>query len=308
MKILILGANGFIGKYYKKFTKLDKLFLTSSKKKNNYIHYNLIDHDIEKVLSKYKITHVVFFAAISKPEDCQKDIKLSQLINVIKTKKVINQLIKKNIYFIFLSSDYIFNGKKGNYLEGSKPDPMVLYGKQKLNIENFLKKNKNKNFSIMRCPKTYGDEINDKSIFTSFLRECLKNKKKFVIANDQIFTALYVKDLIKVIDIFLNKKITGKFNVCGDESFSRFSYFNKIIRYFKFDNIEMTGKQLKYLSDVKNIPLNVSMNNIKLKKKINYKFTKFSHYLNIIFKKYPKNMQKNSKNTKKTNFLKLKKN
>ena len=70
----------------------------------------------------------------------------------------------------------------------------------------------------------------------------------------------------------------------------------------------MTGKQLKYLSDVKNIPLNVSMNNIKLKKKINYKFTKFSHYLNIIFKKYPKNMQKNSKNTKKTNFLKLKKN
>ena len=33
MKILILGANSFIGKYYKKFSKLNNILLASSKKK-----------------------------------------------------------------------------------------------------------------------------------------------------------------------------------------------------------------------------------------------------------------------------------
>ena len=56
-----------------------------------------------------------------------------------------------------------------------------------------------------------------KVFFTNFLKDYLKNKREFVIANDQRFSALYVKDLIKIIDIFIKKKIIGKYNVCGDE-------------------------------------------------------------------------------------------
>ena len=51
-------------------------------------------------------------------------------------------LIKKKIYFIFFSSEYIFNGNNGKYSEKSKPNPNLLYGKQKKNIEKYLSKKK----------------------------------------------------------------------------------------------------------------------------------------------------------------------
>ena len=216
---------------------------------------------------------------------------MSNLINVVKTKKVLNTLLKKKIYFVYISSDYIFNGKKGNYFENSKPDARVLYGKHKLEIENFLKDHKEENYSILRCPKTYGDDINDKSIFMSFLVDCFK-KKNFTLAYDQIFSALYVKDLIKIIDVFLKKEIKGKFNVSGDESFSRLSYCKKILLKFNIKGIKLNGAKLTKLSKIKNIPLNVSLNNSKIKRKINFKFTKFDNFLSIIKKKYAKKTSK----------------
>ena len=292
MRILILGANSFIGKYFVKHTRFNNLFLTSSKKRKAFIHFNLLKHNIEDVLSKYKITHVVFFTAISRPQDCQKNKLLSEKINVVFTKKAINSIIKKKTYFVFISSDYIFNGKKGNYSENSRPDARVLYGKQKLKIENFLKKKKSKNFSILRCPKTCGDNIGDKSIFTNFLSECLKKKKFFTLAKDQIFTALYVKDLIKIIDLFLKGNIYGKYNICGNQSYSRLEYCKRILKKMRIKNVHLKPEYLKNLSGIKNIPLNVSLDNSKIIKKINFNFTSFNQYINILIKKYAKEIKK----------------
>tara|TARA_B100001057_G_C22871767_1_gene959319 strand:+ start:18274 stop:19170 length:897 start_codon:yes stop_codon:yes gene_type:complete len=292
MRILVIGATGFIGKYYKKYTKNKKVFFTSTKKRKDYIKFDLQKDKIEKILTKRKITKVVFLSAISNPFECESFKKKSNLINVIYTKELINLLIKKNIYFVFFSTEYIFDGKKGNYSEKSKINSKILYGKQKGIIEKFLKKKNKKKFSIMRIGKTFGDEINDKSIFTDFLKYCLKNKKRFIVAIDQKFNALYVKDLVKIIDIFIKKNIIGIYNVCGDEQLTRQHYIKKIVNKFKFSNIKIIGKEFRYLTNLKNIPLNVTMNNCKLKKKIKFKFTKFETYLNIIFKKYGKKIKK----------------
>ena len=60
MKILIIGCNGFIGKYYKNFSKLKNLLTASSKKNSNNIYFNIMSHDLQKIIDAYDITHVVF--------------------------------------------------------------------------------------------------------------------------------------------------------------------------------------------------------------------------------------------------------
>ena len=65
----------------------------------------------------------------------------------------------------------------------------------------------------------------------------------------------------------------------------------KIVKKFKLKKVNLYGKKFSNLSSLKSIPLNVTMNNNKIKKKINFKFTGFNSYLNLIKKKYEKNIK-----------------
>ena len=194
MKTLIIGGSGKIGKLFN-FKNSKKTF--HKNKVKNGIKFNLIKDNIVYQLEKYNINKVVILSAISDPDICLKNKKYSNIINVEKTIQLIDILINRNIYFIFFSSEYIFDGKIGNYSEKSKAKPNNLYGKQKLIVENYIRKN-TKNFSIMRIGKTYGDNIKDNTLISKFLIELVNGKRIFQAAYDQIFNPLYVEDLEKL--------------------------------------------------------------------------------------------------------------
>lgn len=275
MNTLVIGGTGFVGKYFFKFTKLKNIIFTSTRKKAGFVKFDMLKDKIHPIINKYKINCVVFLSAISNPDYCEKNIKNSNLINVLKTREILRVLLKKKIYFIFFSSEYVFDGQDGNYTEKSFAKTKLLYGRQKLKIEKFLQNKKKNFFSILRISKTFGDDLNDGSVFTRFI---LKTKKKyfFNVANDQYFSALYVKDLMKIIEIFLKNNICGLYNICGDEQLSRYNYFIKIKKIFNLNKVILKKDKLHNLTTNKNIPLNVTMSNQKIRKKIKFKFTKFT--------------------------------
>ena len=177
-KILVLGGTGFIGSYYSKCSKFKKnIFKTSSKQKKGFIKFNLLKDitNFKNIIDKYNINKVILLSAITKPKECFENKKRSSMINVKFTKKIIDILIQKKIYFIFFSSEYIFKGTIGGYSEKTKPNPDLLYGKQKYEVEKYLYKKKSKKFSIFRISKTIGYKKNDKSLFSQFYTE---QKKK----------------------------------------------------------------------------------------------------------------------------------
>ena len=114
MKTLIIGGSGKIGSYL--VNKKKNIIHTYFKNKiYKGIKFNIIKDDISRILNKHKISSVIFLSAISDPDICYKRKKYSRLLNVQKTKKILEKLIKKKIYFIFFSSEFIFAGNKGNY-------------------------------------------------------------------------------------------------------------------------------------------------------------------------------------------------
>ena len=276
MKILVIGATGFIGKYYCNFSKFkNRILKTSSKKRKKYIFLNFLknSHEIDNIISKNSVEKIVFLSAISDPSKCYLNKKNSNEINITKTKKILKYLIKKKKYFIFFSSEYVFDGSIGNYTEKSKAKPILLYGKQKLQIENFLNKTNYRNYAIFRISKTFGCKKNDGSIFSNFLKD-VKKYKKINVSYDQIFCPLYIMDLVKIIDIFIKKNIRGTFNVCGDRKISRYNLIKLFCNYFKITN-ELIKKKLEYFVKNEIYPLNTSMKNNKIKKKIKFNFSSF---------------------------------
>lgn len=288
MNTLIIGSSGKIGDFFLKSKKKNFFFTYFKKKIKGGIKFDIINDDIKKIVKKYNIKKVVFLSAITDPDICEKNKKYSNMVNVKKTREVIRVLIKENIYILFVSSEFVFDGVKGNYKENDKTRPINLYGKQKVNVEEFLTKNY-KNFSILRIAKTYSDDLSGNTLITNYVKDILHNKKEFKISKKQIFSPLYVKDLIKIIYYFLLKKKTGIFHVAGPDSYSRFQVLNKILKKInKYKNFNPQIKiiNLNQLRLVAKRPLNVSLNIKKLKRNINFDLKNIDYVLKVILNKY----------------------
>ena len=288
MKTLIIGASGKIGRLITNFKNKNNILTYNKNKISGGIHFDITKNNLNFFFEKFPINKVVLLSAISDPDECYKNKRYSHLVNVIKTRKLINKIIKKKIYFVFFSSEYIFCGKKGNYTEKSIVKPNNLYGLQKNSIENYIKKN-TKNYAILRIAKIYGDKLNDQTLISNFISDLIKGKRKFEIANDQKFNPLYVKDLKIVLDKFLKNEIKGVYNVGGYQQLSRYECIKKIIKKLNVKNkkkISLNRTNLSNFNIVDKRPLNVTMNINKLRKKTKIKMNKLENIAKKIIFKY----------------------
>ena len=208
MKTIIIGSSGVIGY---------NLYLYLKKKQKNVIgtynytqkiglkKFNIIKDKINNIIKINKNDKVIILTAVSNPSKVYADSKTSNKINILSTIKLINDLIKIGCKIIFMSSIEVFDGKTGNYNENSKPNPLNLYGKQKLYVENYIKKN-SINFCILRTSFIVGSDPNQRCPVKLTYETLLKSDAR--MAKDNFFAITSVNDLCKVIyKVLFNKNL-----------------------------------------------------------------------------------------------------
>lgn len=152
--------------------------------------------------------------------------------NLIKTEVSLNFSITENFFpikntlqkingkitptFIFLSTDYVFDGSIGNYSIDDIPIPKSFYGKSKLRSEKYIQKSWN-DYYIIRAGSILGKE----SVFLKWLIKSLKSKKE-IILYDNLFTPTPIINLNNLIIDIVNSKISDRLiHVTGYEKLSR---------------------------------------------------------------------------------------
>lgn len=292
MNTLIIGSSGKIGKFFLKKKYKNYYFTYFKNPIPKGIKFNLLNDDLSKIIIKKKIRNLVFLAAISDPDECYKNKEYSKIINLQKAKEIVLLSKKYDLKLIFFSTEFIYDGKKGNYSEKSIAKPINLYGKYKLSVEKFIKENLKK-YCILRIAKTYSDFSNDTTIVNEFLNK-LKTRKTFQAAFDQKFNPLYVLDLVNITNYLIKKNIFGIFNVGGPETFSRYSLYKKLnliasksLKSYKKPVIEQVS--LKNFKFVQKRPADVSFNVSKISKIINFKLTS----VDLVAQKIIKSLNKN---------------
>ncbi len=298
MKTAIIGASSYIGKNLIDFYRLrypDCVGTYFKNKKNlKNIFFDLKNSNINN-LKLYERGHksVIISAAIPDIDFCEKNPNLSYKINVEGTLKAINELVKTPIKIIFLSSDYVFDGKKGSYSENDMTNPSTNYGKQKKKVEDEII-NLSDKVIILRLSKVYGLKKGDGTLLDEAAN--LLSKKKYISAAlDQFFCPIFIDDLVKIIDVVQNNEIFGKLNVCSDEIWSRYNLILKLAEEMKINKDYIKKINLYDFSDFNNRPLNTSMINKKLHKFINFKFFSMAEAVKKIAFNY-ENISQQSKN------------
>lgn len=243
-KILITGSNGLLGQ--KLLNVLDSdvdnlvgIDLTNESFIKNIPHqYHRLDLTNRKLTSDCICTIepqvIIHTAAMTAVDKCEIEKEACWKVNVNATDHIISAAQKIKAKVIFISSDYIFNGKKGPYREDDLPDPVGYYGKSKLAAENMLR-GSSLDWAIVRTIVLYGVGIKVRASFVTWLLKELRAQKSVNIVNDQWSNTTMVDDLAAGIMRIIDLERSGIYNIAGKGYLNRYEFALKIAEFFELN-------------------------------------------------------------------------
>ena len=226
-KILVTGSDGRFGKIIKKFK--DRRFIFRNKKELNI----LSDKSIKNNIKRFKPKTILHLAGLSRPMKIHdQDIIRSINLNIIGTCNIVKEASKTGIKIIYLSTSYVYPGKKGNYKEEDSLKPWNNYSWSKLGGECAVQMYKN----------------------SLILRLCMTEKPfvhKKAYANVKS-NFIFQEDAAKIMFKLLNKK--GLINVGGPSQtvYNFAKKYNKKIKkiYSKGEFPKRIDMNLNYLKKI----------------------------------------------------------
>ncbi len=266
-KILLTGANGLLGQ---KTTEIfareseHELLITDIQekaeepRKYKYIPLDITNKEnVKEHVKKFKPDIIINTAAFTNVDGCETERELSWRVNVDAVKNLIIASRLSSAKVIHISTDYIFDGKNGNYEENSTPNPKSFYGREKLASENALIAS-GIEYSIIRTMIIYGNGTNVKLNFALWLVDQLSNDKPVTIVDDQFGQPTMVDDLALALLRIVERNKTGIYNVCGNEYISRYDFAVKLADIFEFDRKLIIPIKTKELQQAAERPMNSS--------------------------------------------------
>lgn len=230
-KVVIIGASGFIGSYFfEEFNKISTYSVEGtffSNEKENLIHLDYTQSEIfiDKLI-KINPDIIIWSAGIKNISRLETNESLSETHNILPIKSLVDyqNKTKKKFHFVFISSDYVFDGKDGDYSVYNIPNPNTTYGRSKLASEDYIKK-RSPLYTILRI----GAVIGKGSVFWDWLINELRSKKKVDLFDD-IFSPTPLNTLFQATDKCINSKLKGVFHISGGKSISRYEFGSLINR------------------------------------------------------------------------------
>ena len=160
-RVLITGASGLLGRaIVKEFTQSENgwevLGLAYSRAKGALRKVDLKSKDeVDSVVGEFKPSIVIHSAAERRPDVVEKKEEETKMLNVNATRTIAEASAKANAFFLYISTDYVFDGTNPPYKPTDKPNPLNKYGQSKLDGENvtleFLPRS-----GVLRVPILYG--------------------------------------------------------------------------------------------------------------------------------------------------------
>ncbi|MDC0189569.1 sugar nucleotide-binding protein, partial [Flavobacteriales bacterium] len=129
-KVLITGSNGFLGQELRKVLSQHNCFVIATgigADRSKYQSDVYVEMDVtsseqcKSVLYNYMPSVIINAAAMTNVDNCERNQKKCYEVNLNSVNNLLPYLKEHQPHFIQISTDFIFNGSKGWYLEEDEP-------------------------------------------------------------------------------------------------------------------------------------------------------------------------------------------
>lgn len=264
-KILIIGASGLIGGYLSRLFWGDNFEAVPADFEGDGTAIRKLDirdeTAVKNIFDTIRPSVVIVPAAISNVELCETNPENTRPTNVRGMKNIINHL-PPGALLVYFSSDYIFDGVNGPYAEDGALNPLSEYGRQKLEVEEKIKKNV-KNYLILRTAVVFGWEPKGKNFVMQVLRRA-KAGEIISVPFDQISNATYAGDIAAATRELIRQEKRGVFHIAGSGVLSRLDFAKIIAEVFGLDQNYIKSISTAELKQKAPRPLNAGLKIEKL--------------------------------------------
>ena len=243
MKLLITGASGLYGSKLAKLAIDQGIEVYSSDIQGLSVYGNFVKLDITgkaqvtEVFQNIKPDVVVHAASLTDVDKCELNKELAWRVNVEGTKNIAEASTQTGSFLIYISTDYVFSGEKGYYVESDSPEPINYYGITKLEAETIVRQTMPEpDFFIGRPSVIYGSTpAAGKVNFALWLIETLRKGEHVKIVTDQWNTPTLNTNLAEMTLEVIEQRLTGTYHACGATRVSRFEFASQIADCFGLD-------------------------------------------------------------------------
>ncbi len=255
---LIIGASSFIGRHLYEYCKKRRIDVLGTYYTHSYceewIKFDICSDNLSDISRMYcdgRIpSAVILCSANTSIDGCKKDENASRTLNVIGIIRILEQVDKIGAKSVFLSSEAVFDGNKGLYLEEDLPNPVTIYGRQKLQVEQYMIKHL-KNYLIFRISRATSSHYGEVDIFDEFYKK-IASRKEIICLKEQSFCLTEVDDIVWGIIKALECNLNGLYHLSSANYISRYELAHLFARkiFGGYDRIvEKEYKDIRFLDN-----------------------------------------------------------
>lgn len=256
-KILIIGASGFVGGCVLAAAegRINEIFASFRTRPLEFPGVRSFPLDItlgyavRRVVTEMQPEAVIHCAALAGMDYCEENPDEAFRVNAGAVKNLAGACQEAQTRLIFLSTDMVFDGKRGNYSEKDTTGPLSVYGRSKCEAERCIEKNC-ENFVIARAALIYGRPFTGSNSASEKILADLRRGIPVRLFRDQYRTPIRVDELALSLLELAEGEFTGLIHLGGPERVDRLTF----------------GRELAGISGFsEDLILSVSMKDVSLK-------------------------------------------
>jgi dTDP-4-dehydrorhamnose reductase len=252
MKVFIVGASGLVGS-----NCMQHFAGQGWEVKGSYfsyaaggtVFYNTLEpqHPENYDIAAWQPDIIVHCGALTHVDYCETNIEESYQKTVQSTINIIALAKHCNARLVYLSTDYVFDGKEGPYTEDAPLNPLSVYAIHKLEAEQRALAEVNHTL-VLRVTNIYGNEERGKNFVSRIVAQCREGQKLTLkLPYDQFASPTNAMDIARAMFLLLRDGKSGIYHIGGTDYMNRVALALRVLQYFpdaEYDLIPLSTAEL----------------------------------------------------------------
>jgi dTDP-4-dehydrorhamnose reductase len=265
LKLLITGAGGLLGNRLAELASEAGHMVYSLDNSHPSPHGNALLVDIgdesaiRKTIAETTPDVVIHTASITDVDLCETNPQLAMRVNGEATGFLSGACRETGSHLIYVSTDYVFDGTRGQYSEEDKPAPINTYGRSKLLGEKEMTRRGSRG-CITRTSVLYGWGRPFRPNFATWVHSKLAANEQIKVVTDQFASPTLNTHLARMLVEIAERRIQGILHVAGSSRVSRYEFAVMLAKQFGFRENLVTPVQADTTSWKARRPFDSSLN------------------------------------------------